>query len=151
MSPEQLQGINLDRRSDIFSLGIVIYEILTGEKAFSGESYSTIAYKIMNESPPPPSKINSLLPEGLDRIILKALSKNPKDRYSSCIELANDIERQTKIASFETISDSKERHHRENRQFKLISILALIILFLAGIYMFFPFKERISNYFWFIR
>jgi hypothetical protein len=81
MSPEQIQGKLLDGRSDLFSVGVVLYELVTGERPFQGEALSTIIYKIMNENPAEPRSLNPDLPEALGRIIQKALSKNPEDRY----------------------------------------------------------------------
>ncbi len=93
MSPEQLSNKPVDQRTDIFSLGTVFYELVTGEKAFSGDSTSSIMYKIVFENPPFPSEISSiLLNSPVDGIILKALSKKPEDRYSTCGELLTDIE-----------------------------------------------------------
>lgn len=91
MSPEQLQYAHLDKRADIFSLGAVVYYYLTGEKPFPGESFTSVSYKITHETPLAPSKINPVLPKALDRVILKALAKNPSERYGTCKELAEDL------------------------------------------------------------
>lgn len=93
MSPEQIQSLkSVDQRSDIFSLGVVFYEMLTGEKAFPGKSFSASSWKIINETPVLPSKILALLPKNIDQIIQRCLAKSPKERYHSCVELANDLE-----------------------------------------------------------
>ncbi len=81
MSPEQIQGKLLDGRSDLFSMGVVLYELVTGERPFRGESLSTIIYKILHETPAEPRALNPDLPEPLSRIIQKALGKSPEDRY----------------------------------------------------------------------
>ncbi len=81
MSPEQIQGKLLDGRSDLFSMGVVLYELVTGERPFRGEALSTIIYKILHETPVAPRQINPDLPEALSRIIQKALSKNPEERF----------------------------------------------------------------------
>ncbi|MCI4397871.1 MAG: serine/threonine protein kinase [Acidobacteria bacterium] len=81
MSPEQIQGKLLDGRSDLFSMGVVLYELVTGERPFRGEALSTIIYKILHETPIAPRQLNPDLPEALSRIIQKALSKNPEDRF----------------------------------------------------------------------
>lgn len=81
MSPEQIQGKMLDGRSDLFSMGVVLYELVTGERPFRGEALSTIIYKILNEQPVEPRILNPSLPEALSQIIQKVLSKNPEDRY----------------------------------------------------------------------
>ncbi len=81
MSPEQIQGKLLDGRSDLFSMGVVLYEMVTGERPFRGEALSTIIYKILHETPTEPRQLNPDLPETLSRIIQRALNKNPEDRF----------------------------------------------------------------------
>jgi serine/threonine-protein kinase len=87
LAPEQIRGENLDPRTDIFSLGVLAYEIVTGQKPFTGDHISTVLYKIMNEMPAPPSSLDPALPRGLDATILKALEKDRANRFSSCAEL----------------------------------------------------------------
>ncbi|MDL2718814.1 MAG: serine/threonine-protein kinase [Acidobacteriota bacterium] len=87
LAPEQIRGEDLDPRTDIFSLGVLAYEIVTGQKPFTGDHISTVLYKIMNEVPPPPSSLDSALPRGLDAMILKALEKDRTKRFASCAEL----------------------------------------------------------------
>ena len=87
LAPEQIRGEDLDPRTDIFSLGVLAYEMLTGQKPFTGDHISTVLYKIMNEPPAPPSSLDPALPRGLDAMILKALEKDRTKRFSSCGEL----------------------------------------------------------------
>lgn len=91
MSPEQVREEPLDEKSDIFSLGCVLYELLTGEKAFPGENYYAIIYKIANEEPAPIREIRSDIPDVLARITNKALTKDPERRYQSCADFAYDL------------------------------------------------------------
>jgi len=91
MSPEQVTGARPDARSDIFSLGVVLYEILTGASPFTGESIHSIMYQIIHFQPPPPSRINRQVPEMLDLIVTKALAKKLDERYANAKELANDL------------------------------------------------------------
>ena len=91
MSPEQVREAPVEDKSDIFSLGCVLYEMLTGEKAFSGENYFSIMYKITNEEPSPIPKMRPEVPEILWKITKKALSKTPAERYQSCMDLAYDL------------------------------------------------------------
>ena len=91
MSPEQVAGRKVDHRADIFALGAILYELLTFEKPFSGDSFTTIIYKIMNEDPPPLRTFNARMPEDLDIIIRKALAKKAEDRYQSCRNLIDDL------------------------------------------------------------
>ena len=91
MSPEQIKGLPIDGRSDIFSLGIVLYECLTGAKPFPGQNVSTIAYKIVNEEPANPLENDVSIHPGLYRVMSKALAKQPQDRYQTGRELAEEL------------------------------------------------------------
>jgi eukaryotic-like serine/threonine-protein kinase len=93
LSPEQAQGNTIDARSDVYSLGIVLFEMLTGQPPFTGETPLAIAYKHVRENPEPPSRVNSDVPAGLDAITMKALAKNPDNRYSSATEMQEDLQR----------------------------------------------------------
>jgi eukaryotic-like serine/threonine-protein kinase len=91
MAPEQLQGEKADASSDIWSAGAVIYEMATGKRPFPQTNPSLLIKAILNDSPELPSKVNPEIPEKLDRIILKALAKDPKVRYQSARELGRDL------------------------------------------------------------
>jgi len=91
MSPEQVIGKSLDKRTDIFSLGVVLYEALTGEAPFDGDNVNAIMYATVNSSPPPPSSRNRLVPAMLDLIVAKAMAKVVDDRYQSIKEFADDL------------------------------------------------------------
>jgi serine/threonine protein kinase len=92
MSPEQMDGAALDARSDLFSLGAVLYELVTGQKAFGGPDLPTIVKKLAYEDPPPPSSVRSRLPTALDGVVARALAKDPARRYPNGKVLAEDIE-----------------------------------------------------------
>jgi len=89
MSPEQIEGGEIDARTDIFSMGVVLYEMLTGRKPFTGESIVTITYNIMHKEPTPPPGV----PYGIERVLMRAMAKRPSDRYSSAREMAEDLKR----------------------------------------------------------
>ena len=91
MSPEQVVGQDVDRRSDIFSLGVLLYEMLTSKPPFRGENISAIMYRILNEMPMAPATLKPELPEAFDYIVAKALAKHPDDRYQSADEMAEDL------------------------------------------------------------
>jgi eukaryotic-like serine/threonine-protein kinase len=91
MSPEQVRGLGVDRRSDIFSFGVMLFEMLTGQKPFVSEHLDAIMYQILNSVPPPPSSLNPAVPETLNFIVAKALAKNPPERYQDAHELAADL------------------------------------------------------------
>src|SRR5258705_7401863 len=87
MSPEQITGGNIDKRSDVFSAGIILYQFLTGEKPFTGSGAWTIAKKIIQEEPKLPSSLNNAITPLFDAVVNKALSKNPDTRFQSAREL----------------------------------------------------------------
>lgn len=92
-SPEQAQGQIADARSDLYSVGVVMYELLAGEPPFSGESPVAVAYQHVQEAPEPLSRLNPNVPPGLEAIIGKAMAKRPDDRYQSAAEMVEDIDR----------------------------------------------------------
>ncbi len=91
MSPEQVKGGAVDGRSDIFALGVILYELVTGEKPFGGQNITTVIYKIINENPIPPRELDPTVHPGLSYAISKALAKSPDERYQTCRELADDL------------------------------------------------------------
>ena len=92
MSPEQVRGLPIDRRSDVFSCGIVLYELLTGERLFVGESDFSTLEKVRNVEILPPSTYNRKIPDELERIVLKALAKDVEDRYQNAIDLHDELQ-----------------------------------------------------------
>jgi eukaryotic-like serine/threonine-protein kinase len=93
LSPEQARGAPVTASSDLYSVGIVLYEMLTGKVPFTGDSAIEIAMKHLNEPPKPPSKIRPEIPEELDQVVLRALAKNPEDRYQTAEEFSEDLHR----------------------------------------------------------
>jgi serine/threonine protein kinase len=91
MSPEQVKGNAVDGRTDIFALGVMLYELTTGQKPFRGQDIATVLYKILKEEPQPPHKLNPNISQGVSSTILKALAKNPRMRYNNCRELLDDL------------------------------------------------------------
>lgn len=91
MSPEQVKGKKIDKRSDLFSLGVIMYELFTGEKPFNSLNVTTVIYKILHENPKFPTKANNKVPSIFTQIIKKALEKDPKNRYQSCRQLKADL------------------------------------------------------------
>ena len=98
MSPEQVKGRAVDGRTDIFSLGVMLYEMITGEKPFPGQSITTVIYKIVNEEPVPPRQINPSIHPGVSAAVMRALAKDPQDRYQSCRELLEDLRNYRNVA-----------------------------------------------------
>jgi len=92
MSPEQLNGEDVDGRSDLFSLGVILYTVLTGYRPFQGNSALTVSFKVVNRDPVPASILDTELPPGLDYIIARAMAKDPAQRYQRGVEMVLDIQ-----------------------------------------------------------
>src|SRR6266516_1688325 len=93
LSPEQARGERVDARSDLYSVGCLLYELLTGRPPFTGDSPVSIAYQHVREAPIPPSAVDPELPAWADAIVLRAMEKDPADRYQSAADMRSDIQR----------------------------------------------------------
>jgi serine/threonine protein kinase/Tfp pilus assembly protein PilF len=124
MSPEQAKGAALDARSDLFAVGVILYECLTGERPFSGKNDREILHQVISFSPPPPSKLNPNVSPELDRIVLKALAKKPTARYQSAENLLADLRdlRASFQAQNETVTRPLPRGHDSSKATTLATL-----------------------------
>jgi beta-lactam-binding protein with PASTA domain/predicted Ser/Thr protein kinase len=136
LSPEQARGENVDARSDLYSAGVLFYELLTGRPPFTGDSPVAIAYQHVREDPAPPSTSEPDLPPDLDAVVLKALAKNPDNRYQSAQEMRDDLERVlagTKVLATPVLRQPAEgedvrRGRGPLRRRLLYGVLALVVV-----------------------
>jgi eukaryotic-like serine/threonine-protein kinase len=156
LSPEQARGEGVDARSDVYSVGCMLYELVTGAPPFTGDSPVAVAYQHVREDPRLPSSINPQIPPELDAIVLKAMSKNPANRYQSAAEMRNDLlravagqrveatpvmgdaEKTTILAAAPATAsyrdddwdeqDDVARRRRRNRIIALVSVLAVVLI-----------------------
>ncbi|HEX3891089.1 MAG TPA: protein kinase [Terracidiphilus sp.] len=91
MPPEQFTGAPIDGRTDLFSVGVILYWMTTGEQPFAGETMTSVSYKVVHTDPIPPSKLNPAISAGLEAVILKCLAKNPAERYQTGDDLARSL------------------------------------------------------------
>ena len=112
LSPEQATGGKVDARSDLFALGSLLYESVTGKPPFAGKSVIDIGAQIIHFNPPPPSSLNEHIPAELDRIILKALAKKPEDRYQSATDFLQDLRGVRELLTEEGETHRTQRIHQ---------------------------------------
>lgn len=154
ISPEQARGEHVDQRSDVYSTGCLLYELLTGVPPFTGDSPVAVAYQHVRENPAVPSSIDPDIPPALDAIVLKAMAKNPVNRYQSAGEFAADLERAltgravqaTPVMPADTttmmrpagstvvLSDPDERRRRQRMAYGGLAAAVVLVFIVAALF-----------------
>ncbi len=127
MSPEQVEGKEVDARSDIFSFGAVLYEMLTGKRAFAGKSQLTVASAILEKDPDPISTLKPMTPPALERTIRKCLAKNPEERWQNASDLATQLQ-WVADARGASVATSASPAKRVNLAWIVSAVLALLLI-----------------------
>ena len=130
MSPEQFMGAAADRRSDIYSAGVILYQFLAGERPFTGSNMTMIMHKVMNQAPAPLLMLNPDMPEALQEVVMKAISKRPEDRYQSAAEFMKALKlaaespmSATRTADPDATKISKPVHNPQNNEIDQSAII----------------------------
>jgi serine/threonine protein kinase/Tfp pilus assembly protein PilF len=147
MSPEQAQGVEVDQRSDIFSFGVVLYEMITGQLPFKGEHEAAIIYSIINETPEPLARYKASIPEGLQRIVDKALAKDKEERYQHADELLADLRHEKKNLEYVKVGQIPAEVLAPKSKKKLLPFIvpASIVFILVLLFLILkPFKFEIT-------
>jgi serine/threonine protein kinase/tetratricopeptide (TPR) repeat protein len=141
MAPEQVEGRDADQRTDIYALGAILFEMVTGRPPFEGDSPLSVAYKHKNETPIPPRELNSQIPEPFNQLILRCLEKDKENRYQSSDELLGDLIRieeglpiseRIVLKARPTIRISRERA-KGLKRFRVPAIIALALVIVAAV------------------
>ncbi len=136
MSPEQVNGRAVDGRSDLFSLGVVLYEALTGQKPFKGQNIASLFREIVEKTPSPPSSINPEVPDGVSKVVMRCLAKDPAERPSDGEELARELRDHIGQRAEEAPSA------RRRRPLAIVIGVLVVITLAVGYFLFHPKSQR---------
>jgi serine/threonine protein kinase len=131
MAPEQVLGQPADHRSDLFSLGVVLYEMMAGRRPFSGATSMTVLDAILHQSPPPIARFNDQVPDPLARVVVKLLEKDPGRRYQTAQDVYNDLERVQHESTARVASVGPSARGRAGRW--LLAAAAVVVLGIGGV------------------
>jgi eukaryotic-like serine/threonine-protein kinase len=152
MSPEQAQGEEVDLRSDIFSFGVVLYELLTRNLPFRGEHQAAMMYSLINEDPQPVARFNNSVTPELERIVAKAMAKDREERYQHVDDMLADLRRERKALEYaqtgyvraSTVAQPSVKPPASKRYFKYVLVAGVVVLLVVGVLIFNPFSLQIG-------
>jgi serine/threonine protein kinase len=147
MSPEQVMGKKVDGRSDLFSLGIILYELATGGRPFKGDNFATIFKSIIDDEPEAPIKGNPELPTDLSDSIMRSLKKEPEKRYQAGGEMVKAFKRIEKDTELPPVMEKQVTVNKGNHRAVMLIVLVIIITVIAAGTVYFVFaarKDRVS-------
>src|SRR5262245_13477219 len=133
MAPEQVEGKEADTRTDIFALGVVIYEMATGRKAFDGESKASLASAILTTQPPPITAVQPMTPPALERVVKKCLSKDPEERWQNMADLATQLQWVAEGQEQGTVPAQTEAPRKKRKQLAWALAAAFLIAAIASV------------------
>jgi len=155
MSPEQALGEEVDNRSDIFSFGVVLYEMLTTKLPFNAEHQAALVYSVINETPEPVARFNNMVSQDFERIVFKALAKDKKERYQHADDIIADLRRERKNIEYakadhdsirSTTSQVNSRQPGKNiRRFYIPSVILILLAVVAAYFVFFGQGSEINS------
>jgi len=145
MSPEQARSADVDHRSDIFSLGSVLYEMIAGQVPFRGDHAAAVMYAIANEEPPPLARYNNQVSPELERIVAKALAKDPGERYQSAADLAADLRRERRRSDASHVPVRGPGSGKRRRAIRVIAPAAVVFVAVLALLILKPFQVHVGS------